>query len=72
MINTKVSEKLKREDVMAIKIIQHGRLRECNCFNCRCIFSFEKEDTKEELVGISEYATCVECPECGERNVVNL
>ena len=57
---------------MAIKIIQLGRLRKCACFNCGCIFSFEREDTKEELVGISEYATCVECPECEERNIISL
>lgn len=68
----KVREKLKREGFMTVKIIQHGRLREYICFNCRCIFPFEKEDTKKELVHISEYATYVECPECGERNVVNL
>lgn len=68
----KVNGQPKRGIFMAIKIIQHGRLRECNCFNCRCIFSFEKEDTKEELVGILEYATYVECPECGERNIVSL
>lgn len=32
---------------MTVKIIQHGRLRECICFNCECIFSFEKEDVKK-------------------------
>lgn len=57
---------------MAIKIIQHGRLRECACFGCRCIFSFEKEDTKKEQTHMSEYATYVECPECGEKNIVMI
>ena len=57
---------------MAIKIIQHGRLRECGCFNCRCIFSFEEEDIEKELVYTSRYAMYVKCPECGERNVINL
>ena len=34
-----------------------------------CI-SFEKEDVKKELIHISEYVTYVECPECGEKNIV--
>lgn len=69
----KVNVQPERGIFMAIKIIQHGRLRKCACFNCGCIFSFEREDTtKEELVGILEYATCVECPECEERNIISL
>lgn len=68
----KAKENLREGNFMAIKIIQHGRLRECACFNCGCIFSFEREDTKEELVGISKYVTCVECPECEERNIISL
>lgn len=55
---------------MAIKIIRHGILRESECFNCGCIFSFEKEDVKKELIHISEYVTYVECPECGAKNTV--
>lgn len=55
---------------MSIKIIRHGILRERECFNCGCIFSFEKEDVKKELIRISEYATYVECPECGAKNTV--
>lgn len=72
MINTKVSEKLGKDGVMTIKIIRHGILRECECFNCGCIFSFEKEDVKKELIHISKYVTYVECPECEERNIISL
>ena len=57
---------------MTVKIIRHGRLRECGCFNCRCIFSFEEEDIGKELVYTPRYAMYVKCPECGERNVINL
>lgn len=72
MINTKVSEKLKREGFMTAKIIQHGRLRECVCFNCRCIFSFEEENIEKESVYTPGCTTYVKCPECGERNVISL
>lgn len=34
---------------MSIKIIRHGILRERECFNCGCIFSFEKEDVKKRI-----------------------
>lgn len=57
---------------MAIKIIRHGRLRECVCFNCRCIFSFEEEDIEKESVYTPGCTMYVKCPECGERNVISL
>ena len=31
-----------------IKVIKHGHYRTCSCYNCGCIFTFEKEDVKVE------------------------
>lgn len=48
-----------------IKIIKHGRLRQCTCCHCGCIFTFEKED-------VNECGEFVKCPDCKERNTVSL
>ena len=53
-----------------IRVIKHGRYRTCSCYNCGCIFTFEKEDVKVE--DGFEYKRFVECPDCGERNTVSL
>lgn len=55
-----------------IQIIKHGRLRQCTCYNCGCIFTHEKEDIKVEQTGINEYGGFVKCPDCKERNTVSL
>lgn len=55
-----------------IKVIKHGRYRTCSCYNCGCIFTFEKEDVKVEQAGMNEYKRFVECPDCRERNTVSL
>ena len=44
----------------------------CSCYNCGCIFTFEKEDVKVEQVGVNEHERFVECPDCRERNTVSL
>lgn len=41
-----------------IKIIKHGRFKQCLCNNCGCIFMYENEDIKHEHKG-------------AERNMVN-
>lgn len=53
-----------------IRVIKHGRYRTCSCYNCGCIFTFEKEDVKVE--DGFEYKRFVECPDCGEMNTVSL
>lgn len=55
-----------------IKVIKHGEMRQCTCYNCRCIFTFEKEDVKHEQTGPNEMEHVVECPDCKERNYVSL
>lgn len=55
-----------------IKVIKHGHYRTCSCYNCGCIFTFEKEDVKVEQAGMNEYERFVECPDCRERNTVSL
>lgn len=55
-----------------IKVIKHGHYRTCSCYNCGCIFTFEKEDVKVEQTGMNNYERFVECPDCGERNTVSL
>lgn len=55
---------------MTVLVIQHGKCYEpplmANCRNCRCIFSYEKEDTKaQEVGGDYDYDPIVQCPECG-------
>lgn len=55
-----------------IRIIKHGQYRTCSCYNCGCIFTFEKEDVTTEDLGKNEYTRGVQCPDCGERNTVSL
>lgn len=55
-----------------IRIIKHGKYRTCSCYNCGCIFTFEKEDVRTEELGKNEYTRGVQCPDCGERNTVSL
>lgn len=55
-----------------IRIIKHGKYMTCSCYNCGCIFTFEKEDVQTEEIGKNEYTRGVQCPDCGERNTVSL
>lgn len=52
-----------------MKIIQHGRYYEppqtANCRNCRCIFSYEDNEVREERVAADYTPRYVRCPECG-------
>lgn len=49
-----------------IKVIEHGKFKQIRCPECQCWFSYEKEDTKIVHVELNNYATYVNCPECGE------
>lgn len=55
-----------------IKVIKHGKMRQCTCYKCQCVFTFEKEDVKYVITGINESCYVVECPDCGERNEVSV
>lgn len=55
-----------------IRIIKHGTYRTCSCYACGCIFTFEKEDVNVEELGGANFSTRVQCPDCYERNTVNL
>ena len=55
-----------------IKVIEHGRSRQSICYNCGCIFTFEKEDAKLDQTGINDYEYFVKCPDCKKRNKVSL
>lgn len=54
-----------------IKVIKHGRFKQCICNNCGCIFTYENEDIKHVDKGTYIVVTFVECPNCTERNMVN-
>lgn len=49
-----------------IKVIEHRKFKQIRCPECQCWFSYEKEDTKIVHVELNNYATYVNCPECGE------
>lgn len=55
-----------------IRVIKHGTQRTCSCYNCGCIFTFEREDVRSEKMSENEYTKGVKCPECGETNTVSL
>nr|DAO78690.1 MAG TPA: zinc-ribbon domain protein [Caudoviricetes sp.] len=61
-----------RRNKKMIKLIKHGNHRTCSCYNCGCIFTFEKEDVTTEDLGKNEYVTRVQCPDCRKMNTVNL
>lgn len=50
-----------------IEIIRHGDKKRKVCPNCSCIFTYEKEDTRTEDLGMNEWKTVVFCPDCGEK-----
>ena len=55
-----------------IRVIKHGKFRQCTCHICGCIFTFEKEDVETVQTDINEWQKEIECPDCKERNVVFL
>ena len=55
---------------MMIRIIKHGKVRQCTCYNCGCIFTYEKEDMQYHIIVPNEEETYVVCPDCEERNLV--
>lgn len=55
-----------------IEVIRHGKFRRCECHNCLCVFKYEKEDTVYTQTEPNDYARYIECPDCGERILVNL
>ena len=52
-----------------IRIIKHGKFRQCTCYNCGCIFTYEKEDVRVQQDRNNVDRT-VECPDCKERNYI--
>lgn len=47
-----------------IRIIKHGNRRVIECENCGCVFSYEKEDVKTEQIGVNDFMSYVQCPDC--------
>lgn len=47
-----------------IKVIKHGTKKQTTCKECGCVFTYEKEDTKEIQCGMNEYEYFVVCPDC--------
>lgn len=52
-----------------ITVIKHGKYNTCTCFYCGCIFAFEKEDTKQEIIN-NVFHLIVQCPDCKTSNDV--
>lgn len=59
-----------------IKIIKEGTKKIATCYNCGCIFSYEREDIKDDMYDdnympppqfIKEW---VNCPQCNEEIVL--
>lgn len=55
-----------------IKIIKYGTRRVTTCNECKCKFSYEREDViNEDLDNYKAYQEYVSCPQCGEKVLIN-
>lgn len=50
-----------------IEVIKHGKKKQNECFNCGCIFTYEKEDVEIVDYGRNEVHSEVQCPDCGAK-----
>ena len=51
-----------------IKIIKEGTRKTCECENCGCVFSYEKEDievVKSDILNSRE--EFITCPQCNKK-----
>lgn len=53
-----------------VNVIKYGKKRRICCCECESILEFEKDDVKEQKVGINEYERYINCPVCNNDLVI--
>ena len=54
-----------------IKILKEGTKKKCECYECGCLFSFDKEDVKMRKGEFGGEKSSINCPQCSTEIILN-